>query len=156
DSTPILAVPEEVDELELADIEEIPLPEPRVLGQAAARALAATPLFAGLPSDALEAIVENLSLVSLEPGEHLFREGGSGDAAYVGVEGEVAVQAEGPPRVEMQRLGPGAFLGEVALMTDQPRSATVTALSPAELLRIDRVTLSRVLEHHGDVLRAVL
>jgi CRP-like cAMP-binding protein len=41
-------------------------------------------------------------------------------------------------------------------MTDQPRSATVAALEPSELLRIDRITLSRVLANHGDVLRAVL
>jgi CRP-like cAMP-binding protein len=56
----------------------------------------------------------------------------------------------------MARLGPGSFIGEVALMTDQPRSATVTAVQTAELLRIDRHTLSRVLADHGDVLRAVL
>jgi CRP-like cAMP-binding protein len=56
----------------------------------------------------------------------------------------------------MARLGPGAFLGEVALMTDQPRSATVTAIGDAELLRIDRATLGRVLAEHGDVLTAVL
>ena len=62
----------------------------------------------------------------LDRGEVLFREGDPGDALYVIVEGEVAVQAEGPPRVEMARLGPGSFIGEVALMTDQPRSATVT------------------------------
>jgi len=41
-------------------------------------------------------------------------------------------------------------------MTDQPRSATVICLQEAELLRIDRHTLSRVLANHGDVLRAVL
>ena len=50
----------------------------------------------------------------------------------------------------------GSFLGEVALMTDQPRAATVACVQPAELLRIDRHTLSRVLANHGDVLRAVL
>lgn len=143
-------------ELDLSDLEEIPLAQPRVIGMAAARALAATPLFAGMPSDALQALVENLQLVSLEPGQPLFREGDPGDALYVIVEGEVSVQNEGPPRVEMSRLGPGAFLGEVALMTDQPRSATVVCLQDAELLRIDRHTLSRVLANHGDVLRAVL
>ncbi|MBA3817762.1 MAG: cyclic nucleotide-binding domain-containing protein [Deltaproteobacteria bacterium] len=143
-------------ELQLDDIEEIPLPEPRVMGMEAQRALAATPLFAGLPSDALEALVEHLDLVTLEAGEQLFREGDPGDALYVIVEGEVSVQAEGPPRVEMARLGAGSFIGEVALMTDQPRSATVSAVSPAELLRIDRGTLARVLGSHGDVLRAIL
>jgi len=154
-----LAVEQEVDEsteLELSDLEEVPLPAPRAIGLAAQRVLAATPLFAGLPREALEALVENLSLVPLEPGEHLFVEGDPSDALYVIVEGEVSVQAEGPPRVEMSRLGPGSFLGEVALMTDQPRTATVTGLTTAELLRIDRATLSRVLGNHGDMLRPVL
>jgi len=143
-------------ELELEDIEEIPLPEPRALGQAAAEALAATPLFSGLSQDALESLVAELHLVQLTKGEALFHEGDPGDALYVIVEGEVLVQAEGPPRVEMARLGPGAFIGEVALMTDQPRSATVTAAYDAELLRIDRATLKRVLAEHGEVLAAVL
>ena len=147
---------DESTELELADIEEIPLPEPRVLGIAAATALAATPLFAGLPHEALEALVEKLHLVQLSPGEVLFHEGDPGDALYVIVEGEVSVQAEGPPRVEMARLGAGGFLGEVALMTDQPRSATISATQDSELLRIDRQTLSQVLAQHGEVLAAVL
>ncbi|HVK86283.1 MAG TPA: cyclic nucleotide-binding domain-containing protein [Kofleriaceae bacterium] len=155
---PVEVEPEvhELEELELADLEEIPLPEPRVISQVAQRALAATPLFAGLPKEALEALVEHLTLVTLEEGATLFHEGDVGDALYVIVEGEVSVQAEGPPRVEMARLGAGSFLGEVALMTDQPRSATVSAVTVAELLRIDRHTLSRVLADHGDVLRAVL
>ncbi|HUJ62921.1 MAG TPA: cyclic nucleotide-binding domain-containing protein [Kofleriaceae bacterium] len=143
-------------ELELADIEEIPLPEPRMMHAAAAATLAATPLFAGLSHEALEALVSQLQLVQLATSDVLFREGDPSDALYVVVEGEVSVQAEGPPRVEMARLGPGAFIGEVALMTDQPRSATVTALGDAELLRIDRPTLSSVLASHGEVLAAVL
>jgi CRP-like cAMP-binding protein len=143
-------------ELALDDIEEIPLGQPKRMGQAAQRALAATPLFAGLPHHALAALVENLTIVSLDKGVALFKEGDPGDALYVIVEGEVSVQAEGPPLVEMARLGPGAFIGEVALMTDQPRSATVTATVQSELLRIDRNTLSTVLAEHGDVLRAVL
>ncbi|HEX3766129.1 MAG TPA: cyclic nucleotide-binding domain-containing protein [Kofleriaceae bacterium] len=156
--TPAEVAPEHSDstELDLSDIEEIPLPRPRVIGSAAARALAATPLFAGMPSDALQALVANLQLVSLERGDVLFRAGDPSDALYVIVEGELSVQGGGPPAAELSRLGPGAFLGEVALMTDQPRNATVICLSPAELLRIDRHTLSRVLANHGDVLRAVL
>jgi CRP-like cAMP-binding protein len=151
-----MAVPDEATELDLADIEEIPLPEPRAIGAAARQALAATPLFAGLSSEALEALVGHLELVVLDPGQVLFREGDPGDALYVIVEGEVSVVLEGPPRAEVQRLGPGAFLGEVALLTDQPRGATVAAATAAELLRIDRVTLASVLREHGDMLRAVL
>ncbi|HSN26318.1 MAG TPA: cyclic nucleotide-binding domain-containing protein [Kofleriaceae bacterium] len=167
-STPVIVIeptadfeltPAQVDdatELELADIEEIPLPEPRVLALAAAQALAATPLFAGMSQEALGSLVEQLQLVTLSKGEVLFYEGDPGDALYVIVEGEVSVSAEGPPRVEMARLGPGSFIGEVALMTDQPRSATVAAVADAELLRIDRKTLSKVLAEHGEVLHAVL
>lgn len=143
-------------ELELADIEEIPLPEPRMLAAAAAQALAATPLFAGMQQEALGSLVEQLQLVTLGGGEVLFYEGDPGDALYVIVEGEVSVSAEGPPRVEMARLGAGSFIGEVALMIDQPRSATVAAIGDAELLRIDRKTLSKVLAEHGEVLHAVL
>jgi CRP-like cAMP-binding protein len=165
DSAPIIEIEdpdaqeldaEDIAELELEDIEEIPLGEPRLVGSAAADALARTPLFAGLSRDALEALVQQLTLVHLGAGEILFHEGDPGDALYVIVEGKVSVQAEGPPRVEMARLGAGAFIGEVALMTDQPRSATVTALDDAELLRIDRPTLSGVLATHGEVLSAVL
>jgi CRP-like cAMP-binding protein len=145
----------EATELDLSDIEEIPLAQPRAIGSAAARALAATPLFAGMPSDALQALVNNLQLISLDRGEVLFHENDVSDALYVIAEGEVAVQTEGPPRAE-SRLGAGGFLGEVALMTDQPRSATVVCTQAAELLRIDRHTLARVLANHGDVLRAVL
>ena len=147
---------DEVAELELEDIEEIPLPAPRVLGQAAAEALASTPLFSGLSQQALESLVAELQLIQLTRDEVLFHEGDPGDALYVIVEGELAVQAEGPPRVEMARLGPGSFIGEVALMTDQPRSATVTSVDTAELLRIDRATLKRVLAAHGEVLTSVL
>jgi len=167
-STPVIEIeptadfeltPAQVDdatELELEDIEEIPLPEPRLVAAAAAEALAATPLFAGLSQEALGALVEQLQLVTLSTNEVLFYEGDPGDALYVIVEGEVSVSAEGPPRVEMARLGAGSFIGEVALMTDQPRSATVTAVADAELLRIDRKTLSKVLSEHGEVLHAVL
>ena len=167
-STPVIEIeptadfeltPAQVDdatELDLEDIEEIPLPEPRLVAAAAAEALAQTPLFAGLSQEALGALVEQLQLVMLGANEILFYEGDPGDALYVIVEGEVSVSAEGPPRVEMARLGPGSFIGEVALMTDQPRSATVTATADAELLRIDRKTLSKVLAEHGEVLSAVL
>lgn len=165
DSSPVVEIireesapvePEEMAELELADIEEIPLAEPRAIGLAAQRALKATPLFAGMPADTLEELVENLQLISLSRGDFLFREGEPGDALYVVAEGELSMMAEGPPRVEMARLNAGAFIGEVALLTDQPRTATVVALDTSDLLRIDRVTLGKVLANHGHVLYAVL
>jgi CRP-like cAMP-binding protein len=156
DASPDEVEPLDQTVLELAEIEEIPLPAPRAIGLAAQQALSATPLFAGLPSEVLEALVEQLSLISLEEGQALFHEGEPADALYVIVEGEVSVQAEHSPGGELSRLGPGAFIGEVALLTDQPRAATVVAVTMAELIRIDRVTLADVLGAHGDLLRPVL
>jgi CRP-like cAMP-binding protein/tetratricopeptide (TPR) repeat protein len=147
---------DEPTELDLDDIEEIPLAAPKAISEAARRALAQTPLFSGLPTEALEALVAHLELLSLDRGDVLFREGEPGDALYVVVEGELSVQNDGPPRVEMARLGPSSFIGEVALMTDQPRSATVVVAQHSEILKIDRGTLSRVLADHGAVLTAVL
>jgi len=59
-------------------------------------------------------------------------------AFAVDIEGEVVVET-GP--TELARLGPGAFFGEISLVTDLPRSATVRALSDGELFRIDAKTL---------------
>nr|HEX4312756.1 cyclic nucleotide-binding domain-containing protein [Kofleriaceae bacterium] len=147
---------DEPTELELDDIEEIPLAAPKAFSEAAKRALGQTPLFAGLPHETLEALVDHLELMSLERGDVLFREGEPSDALFVVVEGELSVQNEGPPRVEMARLGPSSFLGETALLTDQPRSATVVVAQPSEVLKIDRGTLARVLANHGAVLPAIL
>ncbi|MCA9680205.1 MAG: cyclic nucleotide-binding domain-containing protein, partial [Myxococcales bacterium] len=132
------------------------LPVPRSLSAAARRALAATPLLAGLGSDALAVMVARLDLVHLKPGEVLFREGDPGDTLYVVSEGEVAVMAEGPPRKELSRLLPGAFFGEVALITDQPRSASIVAVAATELLAIDRAVIAELVSQHPDVLRVIL
>ncbi len=147
---------EEAEELDLADIEEIPLPAPKRVSEAARRALAATPLFAAMEADAIETLISRLQLVTLEAGEVLFTEGDAGDALYIVAEGEVSVATEGPPRVEMQRLAAGSFFGEVALITDTPRTATVSAVTGCDLLRIGRDTLAFLLQTHPDVLRALL
>ena len=147
---------DDAEELDLDDLEEVPLPVPRLVGAGARRALALTPLFAGLPMDTLECLIEHLQLVTLLRGDVLFREGDPGDALFIISEGEVSVASEGPPRVEMARLGPGAFFGEVSLVTDQPRAATVTALGATEMIMIDRRAMAAVLARQPDALRPVL
>jgi CRP-like cAMP-binding protein len=147
---------EEEDQLDLEDIEEVPLPEPRLLGAPARRALSQTPLFAGLPMDTMDALITQLQLISLTVGEVVFREGDPGDALFIVSEGEISLSSEGPPRVEMSRIGPGAFFGEVSLVTEGPRSATAAAIAPSELIKIDRRAISSVIGEHPDVLRVVL
>ncbi|MBK9031712.1 MAG: cyclic nucleotide-binding domain-containing protein [Myxococcales bacterium] len=145
------------EELSIDDLEEVPLlAEPKAYSESARKALAATPLFASLSSAALESLIERLALVDLVDGDTLFRQGDAGTTLYVVVDGEVAVVSEGPPRIEVSRLGPGAFFGEVALVTEQPRSATIEATATTQLLAIDRDVIAALVSDHADVLPVIL
>ena len=119
-------------------------------------ALAATPLFAGLSERQLEALIGRIDLMTLAPGQVLFREGEHGDSLYVIAEGEVVVQAAGPPRVPPAVLKAGAFFGEVTLITDHPRMVTVTAQTMVEALRIDRDAIAFVVARHPEMVSALL
>jgi CRP-like cAMP-binding protein len=131
-----------------------PPPPPRAaLDLEARRALLATPLLAGLPPRALEALIARLALVELSAGEVLFVEGEPGACLYIVTEGEIVVEAHGR---ELARLGAGAFVGEVALVTDLPRSATVRTDAPAELLAIDRDVVRDLIAEHPQVLGVLL
>ena len=152
--------PEEIslEEMELLEPgpDEEEFPAPRALSGTARRALRSTPLLSGLAGDQLEALIERIELVSLEPGKILFREGDTGDSLFIISEGEVAVISEGPPRKELSRLLPGSFFGEVALITETPRSATIAAVTRTELLAIDRDVVRGLVAEHPDTLRVIL
>jgi len=83
--------------------------------------------------------------VTVTPGEVLIREGDAGDRFYVIEDGEVAVSVNGRP---VATLGPGKYFGEIALMHDTPRNATVTAVDSATLLALDRVEFLEALTQH--------
>jgi len=75
-----------------------------------------------------------------EPGQVVFREGDRGDWLYVVVDGEVEVLKTIPDRGEtsLRTLGPGECFGEIALVSDRPRSATVRSRGNVNLLAVDR------------------
>ncbi|PYM95932.1 MAG: hypothetical protein DME04_03460 [Candidatus Rokuibacteriota bacterium] len=75
-----------------------------------------------------------------EPNEVIFREGDRGDWLYVVVEGEVAISRDVPGQgeVTLRTLGPGECFGEIALVSDQARSATARSRSSVNLLAVDR------------------
>jgi cAMP-dependent protein kinase regulator len=97
-----------------------------------------------------------VALFDLAAGAFLFRAGDAGVTLYVVVDGEVAVQVDGPLRVEVARLGSGAFFGEIALVTDQPRSATIVATVPTQLLAIDREVVRQLIVAYPEVLKVLL
>ncbi len=94
-------------------------------------------LFGDLGPGSFERLVGAVRLVRLREDGVLFREGDPGDALYVVVEGAVVPCAERPIRRRLAVLQEGEFFGEVALVTDQPRIATVRALVDTTLLVLD-------------------
>jgi CRP-like cAMP-binding protein len=121
----------------------------------ARRALLATPLLADLPPRALEKLVTRLTLIELAPGDVLFREGDPGACLYVVSEGEVVVETAAAG--ELAWLGPGSFFGEIALITELPRSATIRAgAGPAVLLEIGRDVVRDLIDEHPVVFGVLL
>lgn len=118
------------------------------------------PLFAGLDQRGLMRLATNCSRVKFSAGQFLCREGDDADAAYVVIAGEaiVTVAAGGEERV-LTRSGPSALIGELGIICNVPRSATVRADGELEALRIEREHFLLLLREQPDaalqVLRAI-
>ena len=93
------------------------------------------PLFQPLPQPAFELVVNRLIPIEAPAGGTPVREGEAGDRFYVIEAGEAVVTVGGR---EIARLGPGDYFGEIALLRDVPRTATVTGLSDLRLLALER------------------
>ena len=81
----------------------------------------------------------------------VFEQGGHGDRFYVIDSGRAVVEADG---AEIGELGPGSFFGEIALLRDVPRTATVRALEPLQLWALDRELFISVVTGHAPSLEA--
>jgi len=92
-------------------------------------------LFAPLPAPTLEGLARALLPVRVEAGRELFRQGEVGDRYYIVADGEVEIVADG--RV-VAVTGAGGYFGEIALLRDVPRTATVRAKTDVDLLALDR------------------
>lgn len=106
--------------------------------QKASDVLTNIPLFQDLSAKTFGDLLLHARLVELAKGQQLFKQGDAGDAFYVIAEGSVGVIDEGPPRRGLAKLKDGDFFGEIALVTDQPRTATIAALTDTKLIAIDR------------------
>jgi uncharacterized protein YhbP (UPF0306 family) len=92
-------------------------------------------VFEELPVQPVEAITGALQRIEVQAGEVIVRAGGPADKFFVVVEGEVDVEG---PTGEAMRLDPGMFFGEVAILRDATRDATLRARTAATLLAMDR------------------
>ena len=101
--------------------------------------------FAKLEPAKLKLLAFTSERLTFEPGQSLFQQGDPGDAAYIVIEGEADVlinTAKGPVRVAS--LGRNAIVGEIAILCDVPRTATVTAKDKTVTLKINKETFFRL------------
>jgi CRP/FNR family cyclic AMP-dependent transcriptional regulator len=118
-----------------------------------ADALARCPFFAGLSRSELLELAKVSEDMEVEEGKVLTREGKSGSEFFVIVDGEVSVTKNGQ---EIRTLGPGDFFGEIALLEDTPRTATVLAKSPLRFFVLTRQSFRSLLAHQPELERKVL
>ena len=114
------------------------------------------PLFSELGRKQLEEVASIADEIDLKPGTDLTIEGTPGRQFFVLIEGEATV-TQGDR--EINRMGPGDFFGEIALVKDEPRTASVVAETPVRTLVITarsfRTLLDRSPEIEGKVMSAV-
>ena len=92
-------------------------------------------MFSLLEQPAVERLSRVMERIVVPAGRTIIREGEAGDRFYVIESGLVAIFKNG---VEVNRLGPGGYFGETALLRDVPRTATVTAVTGVVLHVLDR------------------
>ena len=126
------------------DIEEaISSTEPSVvmpLGQRLRRA----PLFSDVDAATLERLIDQVQLVNVPAGQGVFRQGDRADSLYVVAEGSL-VATTGPGDAELARYGEGTAFGEMGLVSNQPRAATIRALEDSQLLRLTRRAVNELM-----------
>ena len=110
-------------------------------------------LFADVPGRVLAAVAEATTEVRALPGDVLIEEGAVTAHLYAVIEGRVRVHRGDETLVE---LGPGVTVGELAALVPQPHTASVTALEPTLLLRLDKAVLDDLLADWPELAHGVI
>ena len=118
-----------------------------------ADALGRAPLFEGLSRGELQNLAKATEDLEVEDGKVLCREGETAQEFFVIVDGEVDVTKDGR---HLATLSGGDFFGEIALIEDVPRTATVTAKSPLRFFVLTRQAFRSLIDRQPDVERKVL
>ena len=104
------------------------------------------PLFATMEPSKLKLLAFTSERVSFIAGQLLFSQGDEGDAAYVVIDGEAEILVDTPKGpVTVAKVERNAIIGEIAILCDVPRTATIKALTPLTTLRIKKAQFLQLL-----------
>jgi CRP-like cAMP-binding protein len=121
--------------------------------QAVVSTVSSSPLLSELDSDLVKLLIECGHLVHRPGGADIFKEGDIGTSLFLMLNGEVAVLKG---EQELARLRPGAFFGEMALLTNTPRTATVRALKDVAALEVSRKDVRTLIDRDPRVLKLIM
>ena len=113
-------------------------------------AILEVPLFEELPIKALSKINEKLDAVLLPPNEAVFEKGEEADSMYIIESGRAQVELENPIILE-----PGDYFGEMGLINNNPRNATITTLEEVKLLQLKKEDLEELFDEHPVLFQAI-
>ena len=114
--------------------------------------LKSVPFFEGIPAEPLKLIAFSADSREVADGQFLFTAGDTAEGGYIVVEGRIDLvdEAKTPPKV-LERLGPGALIGELALIVETTRPATAIAVGPARVLVVRRSLFRRMLGEYAEI-----
>ncbi|MCP9817643.1 cyclic nucleotide-binding domain-containing protein [Synechococcus sp. GreenBA-s] len=112
-----------------------------------------TSIFASTPDNVLAAVADAVEEVQLAPSQQLFAKGDLGTSMYVIVAGLVRVHIGDQTIVE---LSGGEIVGELAALDPEPRSASVSAIDPSTLYRIEQSTLQSLMADHPEIVQGII
>jgi CRP-like cAMP-binding protein len=117
------------------------------------QSLAEVPLFSRCSKRELATVARHAETVELEDGAEMITEGDPGDAFFLILDGKAKVIQKGE---EVAQVGPGAWFGELALLDDRPRSATVVATSPITVAVLGVRMFRTILREFPDISELLL
>jgi CRP-like cAMP-binding protein len=112
-----------------------------VTGKESVEVLRSVPLFADVPIPALKRVLGFSRTVTHPPGDVILRQGSGARALHVIISGKAEVSADG---TSIASLGPGDIFGEIAVIDDSRRTASVAAVTELRVLAIDAISFRRL------------
>ncbi len=115
-----------------------------------------SPLFAGVDHRTIHRVVEQATRRTYKAGDTIVRQGDAASALYLVLSGRVSISREMDGKEsKLVEQGPGTFFGEMALIEDHPRTASVTAIEPTQCLLVVAWEFTALMHAHPSVVEAL-